>query len=169
MLKPAACPILLPAIQISTPFLGQPFSPPLSTAASKHRRTPIMASFSFFIEPICPSSLFLLFHILLGCFLGSLGPDAEEPSVCPGHAQSGEGLEVLLFFRDNPGLLLFVDLRKGRVATVTHSRSSTFLLLTGCHRGLNRHAGPRSISTTAHIACKKSLVAGLPRFSYIQH
>lgn len=88
-----------------------------------------MANFSFFIELICPHSLFLLFHILLSCFLGSLSPDAEEPSVCPGHAQSGKGLEVLLFFRDNAGLLFFVDLRKGRVATVTHSSTGTLGLV----------------------------------------
>lgn len=64
----------------------------------------------FFIDSSRENSSFLLLHILLCRFFGAFCPNPKETGVGPGHAQAGEGLEVLLIFRDNTGLLPFENL-----------------------------------------------------------
>lgn len=64
------------------------------------------------LSQVADKALFFLFHILLCGLLGPFCPDAEEPGVGTGHAETGEGLEVLLLVRDDSGFLLLVDLEE---------------------------------------------------------
>ena len=78
--------------------------------ALKRQHTRISTFFFFFIDSSRENSSFLLLHILLRRFFGAFRANPKETGVGPGHAQAGKGLEVLLVFRDNAGLLPFENL-----------------------------------------------------------
>lgn len=71
-------------------------------------------SLRLFIDSSGENSSFLLLHVLLCRFLGTLRADAEEAGVGPGHAKTGKGLEVLLVFRDDTRLLPLENLQRER-------------------------------------------------------
>lgn len=58
--------------------------------------TPHCSISRLFIDSSNKNGSFLLLHVLLRRFFGTFCTDPKETSVCPGHAQAGKGLEVLL-------------------------------------------------------------------------
>lgn len=90
------------------------------------KKTPHGSVSTFFIGSSATNSSFLLLHVLLCCFFGAFCPNPEEASVGPGHAQAGEGLEVLLLLGDNAGLLPLENLGGESPAVRPHIR--------GCRR-----------------------------------